>query len=85
MIVVRYADDLAVGFEHEGDARRFLDAMRERLDVGHVFQQEVGHRFRFEAGRGSDLMSALASASGRRVGVEATVVGAPAVYAIDAS
>ena len=31
MIVVRYADDLAVGFEREGDARRFLDAMRERL------------------------------------------------------
>ena len=31
MIVVRYADDLAVGFEHEGDARRFLDAIRERL------------------------------------------------------
>ena len=31
MIVVRYADDLAVGFEHEGDAYRFLDAMRERL------------------------------------------------------
>ncbi len=31
MIVVRYADDLVVGFEHEGDAHRFLDAMRERL------------------------------------------------------
>jgi group II intron reverse transcriptase/maturase len=31
MIVVRYADDLAVGFEFEDDARRFLDAMRERL------------------------------------------------------
>jgi len=31
MIVVRYADDLVVGFEREGDARRFLDAMRERL------------------------------------------------------
>ena len=31
MIVVRYADDLVVGFEHQGDARRFLDAMRERL------------------------------------------------------
>jgi RNA-directed DNA polymerase len=28
---VRYADDLVVGFEHEGDARRFLDAMRDRL------------------------------------------------------
>jgi RNA-directed DNA polymerase len=31
MIVVRYADDLVVGFEREGDARRFLDAMRKRL------------------------------------------------------
>ena len=31
MIVVRYADDLVVGFEREGDAHRFLDAMRTRL------------------------------------------------------
>jgi len=31
MIIVRYADDLVVGFEHEGDARRFWDALRERL------------------------------------------------------
>jgi RNA-directed DNA polymerase len=31
MILVRYADDLVVGFEHEADARRFLDEMRERL------------------------------------------------------
>ena len=31
MIIVRYADDIIVGFEHEADARRFLDAMRERL------------------------------------------------------
>jgi RNA-directed DNA polymerase len=31
MIIVRYADDLVVGFEHEADARRFWDAMRERL------------------------------------------------------
>jgi RNA-directed DNA polymerase len=31
MIIVRYADDIIVGFEHESDARRFLDAMRERL------------------------------------------------------
>ena len=30
-IIVRYADDLIVGFEHETDARRFWDAMRERL------------------------------------------------------
>src|SRR3954464_12538099 len=31
MIIVRYADDLVIGFEHETDARRFWDAMRERL------------------------------------------------------
>jgi len=31
MIILRYADDTVVGFEHEADARRFWDAMRERL------------------------------------------------------
>jgi len=31
MIMVRYADDIVVGFQHERDARRFWDAMRERL------------------------------------------------------
>src|SRR3982074_1272037 len=31
MIIVRYADDIIVGFEHEAAARRFLEAMRERL------------------------------------------------------
>ena len=31
MIFVRYADDFIVGFQHESDARRFLDEMRERL------------------------------------------------------
>jgi len=29
---VRYADDMALGFEHEAEARRFWDAMRERLE-----------------------------------------------------
>jgi group II intron reverse transcriptase/maturase len=33
MIIVRYADDLVVGFEHEADARRFLDSMRGRLEA----------------------------------------------------
>ena len=32
MIIVRYADDVVAGFEHEDDARRFLDAMRERFE-----------------------------------------------------
>lgn len=31
MIIVRYADDIVVGFELETEARRFWDAMRERL------------------------------------------------------
>src|SRR6202162_256401 len=31
MIIVRYADDIVVGFEHEADAQRFWDAMRDRL------------------------------------------------------
>jgi hypothetical protein len=31
MIIVRYADDIIVGFQHEADARRFREAMRERL------------------------------------------------------
>jgi len=32
MIIVRYADDVVVGFQHETDARRFWDAMRKRLE-----------------------------------------------------
>jgi hypothetical protein len=32
MIVVRYADDIVAGFEHEADACRFLDMMRARLE-----------------------------------------------------
>jgi RNA-directed DNA polymerase len=31
VITVRFADDFIVGFEHEQDARRFLDELRERL------------------------------------------------------
>src|SRR5437016_6160097 len=31
MIIVRYADDFIVGFQHESDVRRFLEGMRERL------------------------------------------------------
>ena len=31
VVIVRYADDFVVGFEHERDARRFLADLRERL------------------------------------------------------
>ena len=33
MIIVRYADDLVAGFEHEADAGRFLEEMRARLEA----------------------------------------------------
>jgi group II intron reverse transcriptase/maturase len=32
MIILRYADDIIVGFEHETDAHRFLDMLRARLE-----------------------------------------------------
>src|ERR1700740_291667 len=32
MVITRYADDLVIGFQHDGDARRFLDAMRLRFE-----------------------------------------------------
>ena len=31
MIIVRYADDFIIGFQHESDARRFRDEMHKRL------------------------------------------------------
>jgi RNA-directed DNA polymerase len=32
VIILRYADDVVVGFEHQADARRFWDAMRLRFE-----------------------------------------------------
>jgi RNA-directed DNA polymerase len=32
MVIVRYADDFVVGFEHEADAHRFWEALRRRLE-----------------------------------------------------
>jgi len=32
VIMLRYADDIVVGFQHEADARRFWDAMRVRFE-----------------------------------------------------
>ena len=31
MIVVRYADDFVMGFEHESDARQMMAALKERM------------------------------------------------------
>ena len=38
VILVRYADDFVMGFQYEGEARRFLEALRERLGE---FQREL--------------------------------------------
>jgi hypothetical protein len=44
--------------EDTGSVKLPDDWMRIPTKPGHAFQQEAGHRFRFEAGRGSDLKSA---------------------------
>jgi RNA-directed DNA polymerase len=31
LIVIRYADDTIVGFQHEHEARTFLDELKERM------------------------------------------------------
>src|SRR6476660_9237948 len=32
VIIVRFADDIVIGFEHEGEARRFVADMRQRME-----------------------------------------------------
>jgi Reverse transcriptase (RNA-dependent DNA polymerase) len=32
VIILRYADDIVVGFEHDADARRLWEAMRSRFE-----------------------------------------------------
>jgi RNA-directed DNA polymerase len=32
VIVVRYADDIVTGFQHEREAKRFMGDMRQRLE-----------------------------------------------------
>ena len=43
MIVVRYADYRVLGFEREPDARRFLEAMRARLE-GLAYSKQAERR-----------------------------------------
>jgi RNA-directed DNA polymerase len=50
MIIVRYADDFIVGFQHESDARRFLDEMRAQL-AEHALTLHPGKTRLIEFGR----------------------------------
>jgi group II intron reverse transcriptase/maturase len=36
MVVVRYADDLVAGFEHEAEAKAFLDELKDRFEAFHL-------------------------------------------------
>lgn len=50
MIIIRYADDFIVGFQHESDARRFLDEMQMRLQ-GFALSLHPGKTRLIEFGR----------------------------------
>jgi RNA-directed DNA polymerase len=69
VIIVRFADDFIVGFEHEDDARRFLADLRERfakfgrqLHPGKTrlieFGQHAGERRGVSGGRRRSISSA---------------------------
>ena len=48
-IIVRYADDFVVGFQHKQDAERFLDAVKERFGSFELElhpRQDPAHRVR---------------------------------------
>ncbi len=67
MVIVRYADDIVVGFEHETDARRFGDAMRERLqEFCAVAQSGQDPPDRVRPPRGGPAQTARGRASRRR-------------------
>ncbi|MBP0633700.1 MULTISPECIES: reverse transcriptase domain-containing protein, partial [unclassified Cupriavidus] len=55
VIILRYADDVVVGFEHEADARRFWDEMRQRFEefslVLHPDKTRLLEFGRYAAGR----------------------------------
>jgi RNA-directed DNA polymerase len=50
MIIIRYADDFIVGFQHESDVRRFLDEMQMRLQ-GFALSLHPGKTRLIEFGR----------------------------------
>src|SRR6185295_2174655 len=48
MIIVRYADDAIIGFQHESEARQYLQELRERLnDFGLELNEDKTRLIRF--------------------------------------
>ena len=65
MVIVRYADDVVVGFEHETDARRFWEAMHERLqDFSLSLHPEKNPPDRVRSPRGDHPQTARARQTG---------------------
>jgi retron-type reverse transcriptase len=66
VIIVRHADDFMVGFQHESDAVRFLDELRERFRKynlePHAEKARVIEFGRFASERRSNQLGALNSA-----------------------
>jgi hypothetical protein len=60
MIMVRYADDIIVGFQHESDARRFWNAMRDRLAEFYGAPLDGGEK----VGRASGTLKVKSDVSG---------------------
>ena len=46
VIIVRYADDSVMGFEHRADAERFLETLQERLEQFGLHRHDVETRSR---------------------------------------
>jgi hypothetical protein len=89
VIILRYADDIVVGFQHEDDARRFWDAMRVRpeefslalhpdktrlLEFG---RNAAGRRKRYGLGRPETFTWVSSSSVGGLVVVSSSYRGRP--------
>ena len=65
MIIVRYADDCVLGFEHEAEAKRFLEDMRLRLAEFSLSLHPEKSRL-IEFGRDAAALARPAAAGERR-------------------
>jgi hypothetical protein len=65
VIIVRYADDLVLGFEYEADARRFQEELRSVAQVRRFLLRRVPARRAGDACRHGQTHAACETVSGR--------------------
>jgi group II intron reverse transcriptase/maturase len=98
MMIVRYADDIVVGFAHEVDARRFWDAMRKRFEefalslhpektrlIGSVAKRWTGAASAGSANRRPSISWASPTSADAHVMASSSLRGNPGVTACGAS